>query len=259
MSNSNKMKKMEKSNIIKYYGHGIPYLKNIELKGKLIILEGPDSSGRSTQILLLNNYLEANGHAVLNTGLRRSELISEGIVEAKERHLLRKRTMSLFYAADFADQLENKIIPALRAGYIVLADRYIYTLMARDAVRKINRIWSYNLYGFAIKPDLVFYLDVDPNELIRRAFQKSTEELLKGIFDKDNFLDYYESGEDMGFSDDLLESFILYQKKMKQEFTRLQKKYGIIKINGNRTVEEVHNELKQKIDQFLKVPFNNSK
>ena len=167
--------------------------------------------------------------------------------------------MSLFYAADFADQLENKIIPALRAGYIVLADRYIYTLMARDAVRKINRIWSYNLYGFAIKPDLVFYLDVDPKELIRRAFQKSTEELLKGIFDKDNFLDYYESGEDMGFSEDLLESFILYQKKMKQEFSRIQKKFGIIKINGNRTVEEVHNELKQKIDQFLKVPFNHSK
>lgn len=247
------------NNKINYYGYGIPYLQDIEIKGKLIIIEGPDSSGRSTQISLLNSFLEANGHAVVNTGLKRSELISEGILHAKETHLLRKRTMSLFYAADFADQLENKIIPALRAGYIVLADRYIYTLMARDAVRKINRIWSYNLYGFAIKPDLVFYLDVDPNELIRRAFQKSTEELLKGIFDKDNFLDYYESGEDMGFSDDLLESFILYQKKMKQEFTRLQKKYGIIKINGNRTVQEVHNELKQKIDQFLKVPFNNSK
>jgi len=249
---------MEKSSIIQYYGHGIPYLKNLESKGKLIILEGPDSSGRSSQISLLNNYLEANGHAVLNTGLRRSELISEGILEAKERHLLRKRTMSLFYAADFADQLENKIIPALKAGYIVLADRYIYTLMARDAVRKINRTWSHNLYGFAIKPDLIFYLDVDPNELIRRAFQKTTEELLRGIFDKDNFLDYYESGEDIGFSDDLLESFISYQMKMKYEFYRLQKKYGIIKINGNQNIEQVQNELRHKIDKFLKIPFDSS-
>ena len=91
-----------------------------------------------TQIGLLNPHLEANGHAVLNTGLKRSKLISEGILWAKEHHLLRKRTMSLFYAADFADQVENKIIPALRSGYIVLADRYIYTLMARDAVRKIK-------------------------------------------------------------------------------------------------------------------------
>ena len=104
---------------INYYGHGIPYFQNIEIKGKLIVIEGPDSSGRSTQISLLNSHLEANGHAVLNTGLRRSELISEGILQAKEHHLLRKRTMSLFYAADFADQLENKIIPALKAGYVV--------------------------------------------------------------------------------------------------------------------------------------------
>lgn len=239
MNNSDKIKKMEKSNIIKYYGHGIAYLKNIELKGRLIILEGPDSSGRSTQILLLNNYLEANGHAVLNTGLRRSELVSEGILEAKERHLLRKRTMSLFYAADFADQLENKIIPALKAGYIILADRYIYTLMARDAVRRINQKWSHNLYGFAMKPSLVFYLDVEPRELLRRVFEKNMT------------LDYYESGEDLGLSDDLLESFLLYQQKIKQQFIRMQKSYGIIPIDGNRSIESINIDLQKKIDQFL--------
>ncbi|HZL22315.1 MAG TPA: dTMP kinase [Nitrososphaeraceae archaeon] len=224
---------------INYYGHGIPYYENIEIKGKLLIIEGPDSSGRSTQISLLNSHLEANGHAVVNTGLRRSELISEGIVWAKEHHLLRKRTMSLFYAADFADQLENKIIPALRAGYIVLADRYIYTLMARDAVRKINRRWSHNLYGFAIKPNLVFYLDVEPKELLRRVFEKNMT------------LDYYESGEDLGLSDDVLESFLLYQQKIKQEFIRMQKSYGIIPINGNRSIESVNSDLQKKIDVFL--------
>ena len=224
---------------INYYGYGIPYLQNIERKGKLIIIEGPDSSGRSTQISLLNAHLEASGHAVLNTGLKRSELISEGILHAKETHLLRRRTMSLFYAADFADQLENKIIPSLRAGYIVLADRYIYTLLARDAVRKINRKWSHNLYGFSIKPDLVFYLDVEPKELLRRRFAKNKT------------LDYYESGEDLGLSDDILESFLRYQQKIKQEFTRMQKLYGIIPLDGNRSIESINEDLKNKIDHFL--------
>jgi dTMP kinase len=224
---------------INYYGHGIPYFQNIEIKGKLIVIEGPDSSGRSTQISLLSSHLEANGHAVLNTGLKRSELISEGILEAKEHHLLRRRTMSLFYAADFADQLENKIIPALKAGYIILADRYIYTLMARDAVRKINRRWSHNLYGFTIKPSLVFYLDVEPKELLRRVFEKNMT------------LDYYESGEDLGLSDDLLESFLLYQQKIKQQFIRMQKSYGIIPIDGNRSIESINIDLQKKIDQFL--------
>ncbi len=231
--------KYNNNNKINYYGYGIPYLQDIEIKGKLIIIEGTDSSGRSTQISLLNSHLEANGHAVLNTGLKRSELISEGILHAKETHLLRKRTMSLFYAADFADQLESKIIPSLRAGYIVLADRYIYTLMARDAVRKINRRWSHNLYGFAIKPNLVFYLDVEPKELLKRTFEKNMT------------LDYYESGEDLGISDDILESFLIYQQKIKQEFIRMQKIYGIIPIDGNRPIESVNVDLKNKIDQFL--------
>ena len=124
--------------------------------------------------------------------------------------------------ADFADQLENKIIPALRAGYMVLADRYIFTLMARDAVRKIRRTWTHALYGFALKPDLVFYLDVDPNELIHRVFQKNLS------------LDYYESGADVGLSEDMFESFIMYQNKLAKEFSLMQKRYGLIPINGNR-------------------------
>ena len=223
------------SRSIRYYGNGISYLQDNGIKGRLIVIEGPDASGRSTQITMITSHLEANGHAVLNTGLRRSELIGEGILEAKRNLMLGKRTLSLFYAADFADQLENKIIPALRAGYIVLADRYIYTLMARDAVRGINRRWSHNLFGFAVKPDLVYYLDVDPNELVHRVFQKNSS------------LDYYESGADLRLSEDMLESFLKYQRLIGKEFQRMQKWYGIVPINGNRTVVEINSELQDRI------------
>ena len=224
---------------LRYYGKGIPYLQDTDVKGRLIVIEGPDASGRSTHIGIITTKLEANGHAVLNTGLKRSELVSEGIMEAKREHMLGRRTMSLFYAADFADQLENKIMPALRAGYIVLADRYIYTLMARDAVRDMNRRWSHQLFGFAIVPDLVFYLDVDPEELVHRVFQKNT------------FLDYYESGADLGLSDDMYESFMIYQRTIAKEFRRMQKRYNLIIVDGNRQIPEVNADLQQRIDHFL--------
>lgn len=229
------MTKPISSRSIRYYGNGISYLQDTGIKGRLIVIEGPDASGRSTQITMITSHLEANGHAVVNTGLRRSELIGEGILEAKRNLMLGKRTLSLFYAADFADQLENKIIPALRAGYIVLADRYIYTLMARDAVRGISRRWSHNLFGFAVKPDLVYYLDVDPNELVHRVFQKNSS------------LDYYESGADLRLSEDMLESFLKYQRLIGKEFQRMQKQYGIVPINGNRTVVEINSELQDRI------------
>jgi len=225
---------------IESYGKGIPYLENTGVKGRLIVIEGPDASGRSTQVAMLTSKLEADGHAVLNTGLRRSELISEGILEAKRNFVLGKRTLSLFYAADFADQLENKIIPALRSGYIVLADRYIYTLMSRDAVRGISTRWSHNLFGFAMKPHLVFYLEVDPNELVHRVFQKNSS------------LDYYESGADLGLSDNMFESFLIYQGLLAKQFRKLQKRYGLVPINGNRSIIEINKDLQKKIDDFLK-------
>src|SRR6267143_2093288 len=143
---------------LNFYGHGMPYLKGLEMKGHLIVIEGPDASGRSTHTQTIQAKLEADGHAVLGTGLKRSELVSEGIIEAKGNLGVGKRTLSLFYTADFADQLENKIIPALEAGYVVLADRYIYTLLARNNVRGIERRWSRSLFGFSIVPDLIFYL-----------------------------------------------------------------------------------------------------
>jgi dTMP kinase len=222
-----------------FYGHAIPYMENIEIKGRFIVIEGPDASGRSTQIGLLSSKLEADGHAVLNAGLRRSELIGEGILEAKRNFVLGRRTISLFYAADFADQLENKIIPGLRSGHIVLSDRYIYTLMAREAVRGISSSWSHNLYGFALRPDIVFYLDVDPNELVHRVFKKNS------------YLDYYESGTDLRLSDNMLESFVMYQKLLRKEFKRMQKRYKIISIDGNRSIFEINEDLQKRIDDYL--------
>jgi dTMP kinase len=222
-----------------FYGHAIPYLEDTEIKGRFIVIEGPDASGRSTQIELLSSKLEADGHAVLNAGLRRSELIGQGILEAKRNFVLGRKTISLFYAADFADQLENKIIPGLRAGYIVLSDRYIYTLMAREAVRGISSSWSRNLYGFALRPDIVFYLDVDPNELVHRVFKKNS------------YLDYYESGTDLRLSDNMLESFVMYQKLLRKEFMRMQKRYNIISINGNRSISEINEDLQKRIDAYL--------
>lgn len=224
---------------VEFYGHGIKHLQDIEIKGRLIVIEGPDASGRSTQIEKITARLEANGHAVLNTGLKRSELVSKGILEAKQHYDLGRKTLALFYAADFADQFEYKIIPALQAGYIVLADRYIYTLIARNVVRGLDKRWCHNLYGFAIKPDLVFYLDVEPLVLIHRVFQKNLS------------LDHYESGADIGFSNDMYESFLIYQNKISQEFHLMQKRYGLIPINGNRSIKEINNDLQHRIDEYL--------
>lgn len=242
--NPQEFNKIHSKRSIRWYGDGttdgIPYLNDIEIDGRLIVIEGPDASGRTTQIDMITSKLEADGYAVLNTGIKRSELISAGILEAKRNISLGKKTLALFYAADFADQMENKIIPALQAGYMVLADRYIYTMMARNAVRGINRRWSHDLYGFSLIPDLVFYLDVNPFKLVHRVFEKHSS------------LDYYESGADLALSDDMFDSFILYQRKLAKEFVGMQKKYGLITIDGNKTIEEVNSDLQERIDDFLK-------
>ena len=226
-----------------WYGNtrsaGVPYLQDLEIEGRLIVIEGADASGRSTQVDMLTAKLEAAGHAVLNTGIRRSELVSRGILEAKRNVTLGKRTLAMFYAADFADQLEHKIIPALQSGHVVLADRYIYTLMARNTARGMSRKWSDDVYGFAMVPDLVFYLDVDPYNLVHRVFEKRQS------------LDYYESGADLGLSDDVFESFIAYQRRLAREFEHLKKKYGLVGINGNRSADAVHADLYSKISRYL--------
>lgn len=224
---------------LQFYGEGIPYLRKSTYRGKLIVVEGSDGSGRSTQIELLKARLESEGHAVVTTGLKRSDLIGGGILSAKENLPLGQKTLALFYAADFADRLEHIVIPSMEAGNIVLADRYIFTLMARSIVRGLSRKWSKDIFGFAIKPDLVFYLDVNPLELFHRTFQKY------------GALDYYEAGADLGEGKDLYDSFVIYQAKLASEFRKMEPAYGLISVDGNRSIPEVNEELQKRILEFL--------
>ena len=223
----------------RFFGHGIPGVKLDDLAGKLIVVEGADGSGRSSQIAALVDWLETLGHATVQVGLKRSTLVSEELEKAQNGNILSRTTLSLFYATDFADQLENTILPALRAGFIVLADRYIYTLMARDLVRGMDAAWLKNLYGMALKPDAVFYLEVPPEELVQRNLSKNAT------------LDYWESGMDLGLSRDVFDSFLKYQTAMQASFRRLQRNYGFTIVNGSRPVDVVTNSLQKKITAVL--------
>ena len=223
----------------RFYGHGLPGVDVEKLAGRLIVVEGADGSGRSTQIRWLVEWLEGSGHSTVQVGLKRSTLVSEELDKAQEGNILSHTTLSLFYATDFADQLENIILPALRAGQMVLADRYIYTLMARDIVRGMDEQWLKNLYGMALVPDAVFYLNVAPEELVQRAFAKYSS------------LDYWESGMDLGLSRDIFDSFLKYQALMAQQFKRLQRIYGFHIIDGYRSVEEINAELRKKVSAVL--------
>src|SRR3954470_24910121 len=229
------MKRAAKNRIVvprrserRFYGHGIPRVDLQQLAGKLIVVEGADGSGRSTQIARLVEWLEGCGHATVQVGLKRSTLVSEELDKAQAGNILSRITLSLFYATDFADQLENIILPALKAGFIVLADRYIYTLMARDMVRGMEETWLRNLYGMALEPDAVFYLNVSPEELVQRTFAKNAA------------LDYWESGMDLGFSRDMFDSFLRYQSEVQKVFQRLQSSYGFTIVDGNRPADVVN-------------------
>ena len=222
-----------------FYGHGIPGVPPVELVGKLIVVEGADGSGRSTQIARLVDWLETTGHATVQVGLKRSSLVSEELERAQEGNILSRTTLSLFYATDFADQLENIILPALRAGFIVLADRYIYTLMARDMVRGMDEAWLRNLYSIALEPDAVFYLAVEAEELVQRNLAKNAT------------LDYWESGMDLGMSRDLFDSFLKYQQAMGDAFRQLRKTYHFEIIDANRSISSVNKDLRKKIGALL--------
>jgi dTMP kinase len=223
----------------RFYGHGIPRVDLEQLAGKLIVVEGADGSGRSTQIAMLVAWLEGSGHATVQVGLKRSTLVSEELEQAQEGNILSRTTLSLFYATDFADQLENIILPALKAGFVVLADRYIYTLMARDMVRGMDEAWLKNVYGIALEPDAVFYLNVPNEELVQRNFAKNMS------------LDYWESGMDLGLSRDMFDSFMKYQTTMQNTFRRMQATYGFTIVDGTRSSEAVHAELQKKISVVL--------
>src|ERR687892_1386719 len=225
---------MQSKQPLQFYSEALPGVDCSELQGKLIVIEGPDSVGRSTQINLLRAWLEQQGHAVLDTGMARSALAGKGIQQAKEGNTLGPITMTLFYATDFADRLENEIIPALRAGFVVLTDRYIFSLMARAIVRGADPEWLREVYGFALKPDAVFYLRVKIDDLVTRVLQSSG-------------FDYWESGMDMHMGEDMYESFVRYQKWLLAEFDKMVETFGFTVIDASGTVEEVFEDLRDRV------------
>ncbi len=220
-----------------------------ELPGKLIVLEGTDGVGRSTQITMLRRWMESSGLAVAETGLRRGSLAGNDIQRAKEGHTMSRRTQTLFYATDFADRLENEIIPPLRAGFVVLTDRYIYSLMARAAVRGLDREWLRKLYGFALKPDLVLYLQASIDKLIPRV-------LTSGGFD------YWESGMDYQSQSNLYDAFIKHQANLLSEFGELARDYDFAQVDADRSARDVFGEIQQKVAAVIEgltpqeVPFS---
>src|SRR6516162_2711635 len=222
----------------RYYGRGIPYLPLDGYPGKLIAVEGTDGVGRTTQIQRLREWLEVKGYGVVETGWTRSPLMQPTIELAKSSNTLNKLTFVLLYATDFADRLEKEIIPALKAGFIVLSDRYIYTALARAGVRGVDRAWLRNLYGFGIVPHLVFYLRIDEKTLIRRVLQS------RGM-------DYWESGMDMKLGDDIYESFRAYQRVLLKEYAATADEFGFRVLDAKRKVEVIQDELRRQIAAFL--------
>ena len=229
---------MEVARVGGYYGNPIPYLPLDEYPGRIIALEGTDGVGRSTQIYLLREWLEVQGYGVVETGWTRSELMQQTIELAKSSNTLNKLTFQLLYATDFADRLEKEIIPAIKAGFIVLSDRYIYTAMARAGVRGVDKTWIRSLYGFAIVPHLVFYLRIDEKTLIRRVLQS------RGM-------DYWESGMDLKLGDDIYESFRAYQRSLLREYASMADEYNFRVLDAKRKVDVIQDELRRQIGAFL--------
>lgn len=221
-----------------FYGAGFPYRDFGKLSGKLIVLEGTDGVGRSTQVKMLRRWLEDEGYAVSDTGLTRSELTSAGLEAAKSGHTLGPITMSLFYAADFADRLENLIIPALQAGFVVLSDRYFYSVVARDSIRGVNRLWAKELYGIALKPDLILYMKASIPSLVSR--------LIHG-----RGLNYWEAGMDLHIADNFYDSFVQYQTMILEQFDIMSEEYNFLTVNADQTPEKIFEDLKKPILELL--------
>jgi dTMP kinase len=220
------------------YGQGLPAIAAGELKGKLVVVEGPDGVGRSTHIALLREWLESRGHAVLDTGMTRSALAGKGLKAAKEGHTLGGITMSLFYATDFADRLEHEMIPALRAGFVVLTDRYIYSLMARAIVRGADPQWMNGVYEFALKPDVIIYLHATVDQLVTRTVQSSG-------------FNYWESGMDLRLGDDLYDSFMAYQGRLLKVFDRMTDEYGFHVVDTSGSIQDVSDQIKELLEPML--------
>lgn len=221
-----------------FYGQGLPAVEPGELKGKLVVLEGTDGVGRSTHIGLLREWLESKGHAVLDTGMTRSALAGKGLKAAKEGHTLGGVTMSLFYATDFADRLENEMIPALRAGFVVLTDRYTFSLMARATVRGADPQWVKRVYEFALRPDIVVYLKTTVDELVTRVMQTSG-------------FNYWESGMDLRLGEDLYDSYVAYQTRLLTVFDGMTAEYDFQVVDASPDVQTVSDRIKELLQPML--------
>lgn len=223
-----------------FYGLDAIHLKERDelLPGRLIVIEGTDSVGRSTQLRLLRPWLESSGYAVVDTEMTRSQLAGDGLKQAKEGHTLGPVTLNLFYATDFVDRFETQILPALRAGFIVLTDRYIYSLIARALVRGADPHWIRSIYGLALKPDAIFYLKIGIEDLVPRVLQR-------GGFD------YWESGMDMRLGEDLFESFVNYQERLLACFDAMTSEYHFQVLDASQPVSALLEQLKQRIVPLL--------
>lgn len=215
----------------------------MDYSGKLIVIEGPDGVGRSTHIGVLKTWLESRGHAVLDTGMTRSVLAGRGIKEAKSGHTLGRLTMQLFYSTDFIDRLENEMLPALRAGFVVLTDRYIYSAMARAEVRGIDSAWIRSIYSMALVPDVVFYLRIN-----------SPQQLIERVLSSGRGFDYWESGMDLYLGVDFYDSFMEYQRRMLRVFDRMSNEYGFHVVNASRSVRTVAADLRRSVGKLLDEP-----
>ena len=225
---------------MKFYGKPLPNVEIEPYSGKLIVIEGTDGVGRSTHVALLRTWLESIGYAVLDTGMTRSVLAGRGIKNARAGHTLGRLTMQLYYATDFADRLENQMLPALHAGFIVLTDRYIYSAVARAVVRGADPEWMRAIYGIGLVPDAVFYLRL-----------ASVEELAARVLASGRGFDYWESGMDLGLGNDYYDSFIAYQKLLLKEFDRMSGEYGFQVIDASRSIKRVENDLKRLITRVI--------
>lgn len=223
---------------LQFYSEPLPGVDCSELQGKLIVVEGPDAVGRSTQVAQIRAWLEQQGHAVLDTGMARSALAGKGIQNAKNGNTLGPVTMTLFYTTDFADRLQNQIIPALRAGFVVLTDRYIYSIMARAIARGEDRRWIERVAGFALAPHVVYYLRAEVEDLVSRVVMG------RGAFD------YWESGMDMRFGRDMHESFVRYQTRQIRALDSMAEKYAFTVVDARQPAAAIFQELQSHITQL---------
>jgi len=221
-----------------FYNEPLPGVDTADLQGKLIVIEGPDAVGRSTQIVLLRQWLEQEGHAVIDSGMARSALAGKGIKMAKAGNTLGPITMTLFYTTDFADRLENEIVPALRAGFVVLIDRYIYSIMARAIARGEDRRWIEQVAGFALVPHAIYYLRAGVEHLVSRVV------LGRGAFD------FWESGMDLRFGPDMYESFVRYQTRLIKALDSMVQPYEFTVIDASQPVERIFRELQRRISRL---------